>query len=169
MAVPPDLALFCEEQHPRLVGMLGLYCGDRFIAEELAQEALMKACRDWRRVRSKDDPAAWIRRVGFNLTHSYFRRKLAERRARERLASQTVSEAEPDPALAVSLRHAIAALSRRQRTAIILHYYLDLPFPAVADFMDIPLSTAKSAASRGIARLRASSDLFELKEARDAS
>lgn len=168
MAVPPDLVLFCEEQHPRLVGMLGLYCGDRFVAEELAQEALVKACRDWRRVRSKDDPAAWVRRVGLNLTNSYFRRKLAERRARERLASRTISEAEPDPALAVSLRHAIAALSRRQRTAIILHYYLDLPFPAVADFMNVPLSTAKSLASRGIARLRASADLFELREARDA-
>lgn len=167
MAVPPDLVLFCEEQHPRLVGMLGLYCGDRFIAEEFAQEALMKACRDWRRVRSKDDPAAWVRRVALNLTNSHFRRKLAERRARERLVSQTVSEAEPDLALAVSLRHAIAALSRRQRTAVILHY-LDLPFPGVADFMDIPLSTAKSLASRGIAHLRASSDLFELKEARDA-
>jgi RNA polymerase sigma factor (sigma-70 family) len=168
VAAPPDLVSFCEEQHPRLVGMLGLYCGDRSVAEELAQEALMKACRDWRRVRSKDDPAVWVRRVAFNLTNSYFRRKLAERRARERLASQAVPDAEPDPAVTMSIRHAIVALSRRQRTAVILHYYLDMPFPDVADFMDVPLSTAKSLASRGIARLRTSSDLFELKEARDA-
>jgi DNA-directed RNA polymerase specialized sigma24 family protein len=34
------------------VGALGLLVGDRHLAEELAQEALTRACRDWERVRS---------------------------------------------------------------------------------------------------------------------
>ncbi len=168
MSAPPDLVSFCTEQHPRLVGMLGLYCGDRAVAEEISQEALMKACRQWHSLSAKQDPEAWITRVAFNLTNSYYRRKRAEYRARDRFRSRVITESESDPSLAISLRRALAALPRRQRTVLILHYYLDLPFPEVAAFMDIPVSTAKSLSGRAVARLRTSPDLSELKEALNA-
>lgn len=45
--VPEDLAAFCEREYPRLVGTLSLYCGDVLLAEELAQEALARACSRW--------------------------------------------------------------------------------------------------------------------------
>lgn len=169
MPAPSDLASFCRQQHPRLVGMLGLYCGDRAIAEEFAQEALTRACRDWMRIRSKDDPAAWVHRVALNLANSYFRRKLVERKATARMESGRASASEPDAAAAVSLRQAIATLSKRQKTVLILRYYLDMSFPEVAEFMEIPLSTAKSLASRGMARLRTDPGVAELKEASDAT
>jgi DNA-directed RNA polymerase specialized sigma24 family protein len=35
-----EFAAFCIKEHPRLVGALSLYCGDRVLAEELAQDAL---------------------------------------------------------------------------------------------------------------------------------
>lgn len=168
MPAPADLVSFCRDQYPRLVGMLGLYCGDRAVAEELAQEALTRACRDWGRVRTKGDPAAWIRRVAINLTNSYFRRKLAERRATARLESQRLPATEPDPTAAIGLREAIAKLPRRQRTAVILHYYLDMPFSEVADFMGVPQSTAKSLSGRAIRRLRADSDVSQFREATNA-
>lgn len=167
MPAPPDLVAFCRSQHPRLVGILGLYCGDRAVAEELAQEALTRTCRDRRRVREMDNPSAWVTRVAINLANSYFRRKLAERRARARLESLGDTGSEPDLSESVSLRQAIAKLSRRQRTVLILHYYLDLPFSDVADYMDIPLSTAKSLGSRALIRLRSDSGRSQLKEAPD--
>ena len=167
MPAPPDLVAFCRSEHPRLVGVLGLYCGDRAVAEELAQETLTRVCRDWRRVREKDNPSAWVSRVAINLANSYFRRKLAERRARARLESLRDSDSEPDLSESVSLREAIAKLSRRQRTVLILHYYLDLPFSDVADHMDIPLSTAKSLGVRAVERLRSDSGLSQLREAPD--
>lgn len=167
MPPPPDLVAFCREQYPRLVGMLGLYCGDRAVAEELAQEALTKAFRDWPAVCRKDDPSAWLRRVAINLANSYFRRKLVERRATARLESERLPDVDPDLTMVVSLRQAIAKLPRRQKTVLILHYYVDLPFPEVAAFMDIPLSTAKSLAARARGRLRSESDLSLSKEAPD--
>jgi RNA polymerase sigma-70 factor (sigma-E family) len=167
--VPPELAAFCRDQYTPLVGMLGLYCGDRAVAEELAQEALIKACRDWSRVRSKDDPGAWVRRVAINLANSYFRRRKAEHRAHLRLGSRPTAEAQRDPESAEILRRAIARLPRRQRTSLVLHYYLDLPYPEVADFMNVPLSTAKMLAHRGLARLRHHNDVLDLREAPDAS
>ncbi|MDP9225719.1 MAG: hypothetical protein M3P18_18135 [Actinomycetota bacterium] len=35
-----NLAIFCQAEYPRLVGMLSLYCGDSAVAEDLAQEAV---------------------------------------------------------------------------------------------------------------------------------
>ena len=168
MPPPPELTAFCRDQHPRLVGMLGLYLGDRALAEELAQEALLRACRDWRRLQEIDDRAAWLRRVAFNLANSHFRRRLAERRARERLERTPYTSADPDPAAAVAVRRAVAALPRRQRTAIILRFYLDMTLADVALAMDVPVSTAKSLCSRGVARLRTGAGLTEPEEVRRA-
>ncbi|MPZ91460.1 MAG: hypothetical protein GEU68_07510 [Actinobacteria bacterium] len=47
MSAPPDLIALCRRLYPELVGVLGLYCGDRAVAEELAQEWLARVCRDW--------------------------------------------------------------------------------------------------------------------------
>lgn len=41
------LAAFCHREYARLVGALTLYCGDGDVAQELAQEALVRACERW--------------------------------------------------------------------------------------------------------------------------
>lgn len=164
-----DLDEFCRREHARLVGMLSLYVGDRMVGEELAQEALARACRDWRKVRSLDRPEAWVQRVAINLANSSFRRKAAEKRAKSRLESRApVTNAEPDAADAVAVRTAVAALPRRQRTVLVLHYYADLPFVQVAEILGCPEPTAKSLARRAILKLRDEAGLVDLKEATDA-
>lgn len=79
-----DLVVFCRVQYLRLVGLLGLYCDDRGVGEELAQETLARVWRKWPRVHHLDHPEEWAERVGINLANSHFRRILAERRARRR-------------------------------------------------------------------------------------
>ena len=74
---------FCTAEYPRLLGTLTLYCNDRGVAEELAQEALARACVSWPKVRGMDAPGAWIHRVAMNLANSHFRRRGAERRAQQ--------------------------------------------------------------------------------------
>ena len=37
-----ELRAYCETMWPKLVGGLALHCGDRMVAEELAQEALVR-------------------------------------------------------------------------------------------------------------------------------
>ena len=51
---------FCEGYYPTLVGGLALYVGDRLLAEELAQEALLRAFRRWERVAGLDSPEGWV-------------------------------------------------------------------------------------------------------------
>jgi RNA polymerase sigma factor (sigma-70 family) len=52
------------------------------------------------------------------------------------------------------LEAALAQLPPRQRAAVVLRYYQDLPEKQVAEVLGCPLGTARSHASRGVARLR---------------
>lgn len=161
-----DLALFCQREYPGLVGALSFYCGDRYVAEEIAQEALARGCRDWRRLRAMEHPGAWVRRVAFNLAKSRRRRSFAERRATERVAGRSrVAHQVPDEASAVSVRQAVAALPHRQKAVLILHYFEDLTFAEVATVLEWPEGTVKSLAHRAIERLRRDSGLLNDKEA----
>jgi RNA polymerase sigma-70 factor (sigma-E family) len=164
-----ELSAFCEDEHPRLVGALSLYCGDRGVAEELAQDALARACRDWRRVRRLEAPGAWAHRVAINLANSYFRRRAAERRAKRRLGDRERTQApELDPATAITIRTAVASLPRRQRTALVLRYYADLSVRDVAEALGCPEGTVKTLTSKAIASLREELRIGDLKEAHDA-
>jgi RNA polymerase sigma-70 factor (sigma-E family) len=154
---PAGVIGFCHRVRPRLVGMLSLLCGDGDTAEELAQETLARVWLRWSRVRELDEPlaTAWTYRVGVNLANSWLRRRIAERRARARLdARATDAHLDPDPADAVTIRRAVAALPRRQRTALVLRYYADLPVAEVAALMGCAPGTVKSLTSKALTALR---------------
>src|SRR5688572_19694120 len=124
------LAAMCVQEHPRLVGMLGLYCGDSDVAEDLAQEALVRLCRDWRRVRKLHAPERRLHRVAINLAHSHYRRKAIERRALSVLRSRPRDESEAHGH--VESLDLLRNLPHRQKAAVLLHYYLDMTVPEVA-------------------------------------
>lgn len=148
---PADLTAFCEAEWPRLVGALSLYTGDADLAEELAQEAVARACRHWRRVRTMDAPAAWLHRVARNLAHSHFRRARAGARAHDR-ARVDRDPAAPDDA--VTIRVVVASLPRRERDAIVARYYLGMSVRETAAALECPEGTVKTLTHRAIARLR---------------
>lgn len=154
---------FCHAEHPRLVGMLSLYVGDARLAEEIAQDSLAIAWRDWRKVRSMSHPSAWLMRVALNRSNSLFRKRAAERRAAERIGEVAPTE-EPDLASAVAVRSAVKSLPARQRTVVVLHFFLDLPFREVAQIMGAPEPTVKSLSRRAVATLRQHGQLSDLEE-----
>jgi RNA polymerase sigma factor (sigma-70 family) len=163
-----EFSAFCAELHPRLVGALSLYCGERGVAEELAQEALALAYRDWSKVRQLHDRAGWVFRVGFNLCNSYFRRRVAERRANAR-ARQTSNAIVPaaEPEDSVAIRRSVARLPRRQRAAVVLRFLADYSIAETARVMDCPEATVKTLTRRGLAALRLHDDIQEFREVRD--
>lgn len=153
-AVLDDVGEFCRRQHPLLVGALGLYVGDRHAAEDLAQETLLRACRDWATVRRCASPEAWTMRVAFNLARSRFRRAAVARRAMGRLRSGGATDDDADPADAVAVRRAVLHLPDRQRQALVLRYYADLPVREVAALLGCPEGTVKTLTFQAIAGLR---------------
>ena len=77
--------------------------GNRAGAEDIAQEAFLRAHRDWHRVGGYRYPGAWVRRVAVNLATSAVRRRLIEARALARLwARQEPALAELRPAAPTS-------------------------------------------------------------------
>jgi RNA polymerase sigma-70 factor (ECF subfamily) len=153
--VTDELTTFCKSAYPRLVRTLDLYCGDVAVAEELAQETLARVWRHWKKVRALEQPEGWAHHVGLNLARSWFRRRRAEQRARERLTSRAgVPVPAVDTAADIALREAVTALPHRMKTALILRYFLDLPFEEVARLMDAPQGTVRSLVHRAIERLR---------------
>lgn len=155
MAPPEELVLFCQREHPRLVGALTLYCGDRAVAEEVAQEALARACERWEKVSRMAAPGAWVHRVAMNAATSRFRRRAAERRALGRLAGPAeMGRSDPDGADAVAIRRAVAALPARQAQVLVLRFYLQLPVAETAQWMQVSDAAVKSLTQRGLAGLR---------------
>lgn len=148
-----EAAAFCEAHHGRLVGALSLHCGSLDVAEELAQEALERACVHWERVRDMEHPVSWLHQVAFNLSSSRFRRLRAERRATARHGAP-VAEWDPDLDAAADVRRAVAQLPPRTRTAVVLRFYADLPVSDVARVMGCAEGTVKSLTSKGVDALR---------------
>ena len=146
----PDLVQFCLVQHRRLVGLLSLYLGDRSTAEDLAQDTLVRVCRDWKKVRTMEAPEAWTRKVALNLANSWLRRL----RLRGRHTSMTDRGSTPDPADVIAVRRAVASLPRRQRSAVVLRYFEDLPVPEVAVAMKCAEGTVRALTSQGLTSLR---------------
>jgi len=164
--LPSDLVVFCESEYPRLVAALSLYCGDREVAKELAHEAIARLIRDWRKVRRLEWPQAWLHRVALNLANSMFRRRAAERRVSLRLPSLDRTHHHDHPQ-DQDVRRAVAGLPPRQRTALVLRYFLDLSVAQVADLMQCSEGTVRALTHQAIASLRKRPELMSLKEVSD--
>ena len=141
----------CRRLHPRLVVALAVHCGDRALAEDLAQEALARACRDWSTVSRAASPDAWVFRTAFNLSASWFRRVRTARRSEPLLRAVDTST---DPSERLALRAAVARLPRRQRQAIVLRYLVDLSITDTAEVMRCAEGTVRALTSQALTALR---------------
>lgn len=153
MTMAEEQEQFCELAHPRLVSGLAHYCGDVHLAEELAQTALLKACRRWSQVREMTSPIGWCYRVGVNAANSWFRRRAAETRARARLGGPAPPQ--EDPTDRVAVRQALLTLTDRQREAVILRFYLDLSASEAAQLLDSTPGAVRALTHRAVEQLRA--------------
>ena len=133
---PDFLEFFAGEFWPlRRVGFL--LTGDWDQAEELAQEAMARTYAVWPRVRGYDRPAAYARKVLLNRHRSLLRRAVVE--ARHLVASRPDDRHQPSfGGDDLVLWQALRRLPARQREAIVLRYYLDLPEAEVARLLKRP-------------------------------
>lgn len=139
---------FCRDVSGRLVAAVALYCGDRSLAEEFAQEALARAYRDWSRVRDLSSPEAWVHRVAINLSHSWFR-KLRPVGGAPAAHDESSGVAERE-----AMRSGLMRLPKRQREAIVLRYYADLSVRDTALALRCAEGTVRALTSQGITALR---------------
>lgn len=149
-----ELARFCAEALPELVGALAHHFGDRWFAQELAQEALIRACDRWSTVRGYVSPTGWAYHVGVNLGRSRLRRRRAERRALARRQLPAERGDASDVAAAVDLRRAMGLLSEPHREAVVLRYFLGLSSAEAAEVAGTTPGALRTRTSRALAVLR---------------
>lgn len=163
--VAQEQTVFCRAEHGRLVAAMTLYTGSADLGQELAQEALARACRDWQRVSSMKSPEAWTYRVAVNHANSLFRRRRYERLASARAAAWAPTAwLDPDPLVLEPLRRALASLPRRQREAVVCRYLLDLSIEEAASRMNCASGTVRALTAQAVSRLRTHSELADLNE-----
>ncbi len=133
-----------------------LLTGDRDSARDLVQAALTRV---YARRSAVKDPAAmeqYVRRTMVSVHISWWRRH----RSRETSVAATPDQAyhQEGPGERLDLWRVLQLLPAKQRTAVVLRYYEDLPIPEVARLMGCSVPTVKSHTARALARLRTALD-----------
>jgi RNA polymerase sigma factor (sigma-70 family) len=150
---PPEVVAFIRREQPRLVRAADLLVGDRAVAEEIAQEALLRALSRWEHVGGLASPGGWTHRVAVNLATSQLRRRVVERRARGRLARGEVDPA-PDTATALAVRDAMEALPTAHRRVLVLRHVLDWTTAEIAELEQVSEDAVRQRLHRARTALR---------------
>jgi RNA polymerase sigma-70 factor (sigma-E family) len=132
-----------------------LLTGDRAVAEDLVQEAFVRFVGRLRFLRDPDAFEPYLRRTIVNLSKNHFRRRAVERAYLEREGPRAEGvSTDPDVATYDTLRSALLRLPLRQRTALVLRYFEDLPDATIAELLRCRPATVRSLVARGLEALR---------------
>jgi RNA polymerase sigma-70 factor (sigma-E family) len=152
-----ELDRFLAERGGPLLRTAKLLTGSREAGEDLLQAALERLIRRWTRI--EGNPEGYLRRTMYNLAADGWRRQntlLAGQRLL-RAAARTAAQGPAGTDL-VDIRDALVRLMlqlpARQRTVIVLRYWEGHSEAEVAELLGCSVGNVKSAASRGMARLR---------------
>lgn len=127
--------------------------GDLAEAQDCVQEAYARAWQRWSRVRTHEDPEAWVRMVARRIAVSRWRRtRTAMGYLLHHGRPQTTAAPSEDHALLV---RALRDLSQPQRDAVVLHHLVGLSVEEVAQRTASPVGTVKARLHRGRAALAA--------------
>jgi RNA polymerase sigma-70 factor (ECF subfamily) len=144
----------------RLLAIADGILRDRGLAEDATQRALLTIWRDLPGLRDPDRYEAWSYRVLVRTCYAEARR--ARGWLPNVLSPVTVDGTAYDPLGNVvdrdQLERAFRRLSVEQRAVIVLHHYLELPRPEIAEALGVPLGTVHSRLRNAMAALRAALD-----------
>jgi RNA polymerase sigma-70 factor, ECF subfamily len=143
---------FVLVEHARLYSALCLITRDRYEAEDIQQEALLRIWERWDRVRSVEDPTGYLYTTALNLFRRRTRRAALALRRTIRLAPPRDEIADVDTRDTVV--RALSALTPRQRACIVLTDLLDYGSEEAGRILGIKASTVRVLSSQARAALK---------------
>jgi RNA polymerase sigma-70 factor (sigma-E family) len=139
-----------------LIRLAYLMLGDRPAAEDVVQDAFCSLYRSWDRLADPARALPYVRSCVLNACRSALRRRVVGRRVAPAMYAPPAVSAEA----AALGRHerqevmqAVRRLPGRQREALVLRFYLDLPDQEIAHIMGVQPSTVRSATHRALKAL----------------
>jgi len=133
-----------------------LILGDHELARDAVQDAYIKAWRDLAGLRDPERFEAWLHRLLVNTCLDTLRKR--RRRPLEvelaPIAPPSVADATGWVADRDQLERGFRGLDPDQRAVLVLHYYVGMSIPKVAETLGVPLGTAQSRLGRALATLR---------------
>lgn len=145
------IAELYEREHLAMVRLAHLIVGSAPLAEEIVHDAFVAVLE---RGDSVLEPGAYLRRVVINGCHGTTRRFATGRRKLARLAVLEKGRAVALPPEVDETWQNLRFVTPKQRTALVLRYYADLPIAEIADVMGERQGTIKSLIHRGLSTLR---------------
>lgn len=162
-----DTDAFCllAERYARRIYLLAFhYCRNAQDAEDLSQEAWLKAYQAVRSFRYDSSFYTWLRRITINsfLNHQRSKTTFVESidPNYERIAATHVTSPETlyNRVLFESVMTALAELTPAQRLVFLLRHYEGMSYEEIANAMNCSTGTVKKSVSRAIVKLRARLD-----------
>lgn len=147
-----DFDAFYRREYRQVRAVAWALTGSGWAAEDVAQEAFLRAHQRWGQVASYEEPGAWVRRVAINLATSVLRRRAREAAALVRLAGRRTEDWSM-PEADHEFWAAVRSLPRQQAAVLTLHYYEDLPVADIAVVLDLAEGTVKAHLHKGRAGL----------------
>lgn len=137
----------------RLVNLAWCFCRDRTMAEDLAQDAFVKAFKSLGTFRAQSAFSTWLTAVALNTCRSALRGRepaaipidLVPVVARQADGLTTVEESER----AELVRQAVMTLPARYREALVLYYLEERDLGESARVLGVPAGTLKARLHRG--------------------
>ena len=125
--------------------------GERARADDVAQDAILRAFAALDRFDPQRPLGPWLRRIVLNVGRDELRRLRRSSLPSSWMADRVVADpSDVDRSEAVV---AVRGLAPARRVVVVLHYWLDLPIDAIAAELEIPYGTAASRLSRALADL----------------
>lgn len=141
----------CQKELRRFLA--ALCCGDTALADDIAQETLIKAYLSADGFASPDKFNAWIFRIAYNTFVSHLRAVRPTAQYNEAVGLSTDARAD-DAFRYQELYAALDKLPPRERSAILLHYLQGYAIKEIAVIIEASTDAVKQYLSRGRAHLR---------------
>jgi RNA polymerase sigma-70 factor (ECF subfamily) len=146
--------LIVQQFGPKVYRLACSLGNDEALAEDAAQEVLVRVWRALPRFEGRSSVSTWIYAITRNLCLTRAARRAADEIRRSRLAA-VPDHAGRQPPSEYDLEQALARLPPHYRRVLVLFYYEGKSYEAVAEALGLPLGTVKTHLNRARKRLRA--------------